>query len=104
MSAESCVKRWPIAQPFIGSRASILRIKRSSVPWTRSLGRLIRSPIGNRGEDTPFPLGKQEVEVALPYAAATRGVSAGVFARVQPAGEARTRRVLLNAVRPSNGS
>ena len=29
------------AQPFIGSSASILRISRSRVPWTRSVGRLM---------------------------------------------------------------
>src|SRR5678816_2751503 len=48
-----------MAQPFMGSRASILRTSRSSVPWTRSVGRLTRSPLGYRDDDTLRPLGKQ---------------------------------------------
>src|SRR4030095_4784947 len=41
MSPDTCFRRWPIAQPCSGSSARIFRINRSSVPWTRSDGRLI---------------------------------------------------------------
>src|SRR5215212_404027 len=36
--------RWPIAQPCIGSSAMTFKIKRSSVPCTRSVGLLMDSP------------------------------------------------------------
>src|SRR5688500_1111395 len=48
-----------MAQPFIGSSASILRTSRSRVPCTRSVGRLTMAPLGYRGDDTARPLGKQ---------------------------------------------
>src|SRR5215471_17019052 len=41
-----CFKRSAIAQPCIGCSARILRISRSRVPWTRSVGLLMcRLPI-----------------------------------------------------------
>src|SRR2546426_517430 len=44
MSPETCFKRWLIAQACSGSSATILRRRRSSVPWTRSAGLLMDLP------------------------------------------------------------
>jgi hypothetical protein len=37
-----CLMRMAIAQPCIGSSAMTFRIRRSRVPWTRSVGLLTR--------------------------------------------------------------
>src|SRR5450759_4528417 len=66
MSFEICFRRWLIAQPFIGSKESILRTSRSRVPCTRSAGRLTRdSPLGYRVHGIIGPLGKQGVSGQL---------------------------------------
>src|SRR5439155_18563419 len=36
--------RWAMPQPCMGSRARVLRISRSNVPWTKSVGLLIYPP------------------------------------------------------------
>src|SRR5437867_9667112 len=36
--------RWAMPQPCMGSSARVLRIRRSNVPWTKSVGLLIHPP------------------------------------------------------------
>src|SRR4029453_4264832 len=51
--------RWAIAHPCIGSRAITLRISRSRVPCTRSVGLLMSTPLSYRQEFTRSLVGKQ---------------------------------------------
>src|SRR5262245_66597696 len=43
----------------MGSSASIFRMRRSRVPWTRSVGLLMFFSLGYRDRNTSAPLGKQ---------------------------------------------
>ena len=50
-SPDTCLRRWPMAQPLSGSSARIFRSSRSRVPWTRSDGLLTCTSLGYRGKD-----------------------------------------------------
>src|ERR1700691_125410 len=53
--------RCAMAQPCAGSRIIVLRMRRSSVPWTRSVGLLMRwrLPSVDDREATSSPVNKQ---------------------------------------------